>query len=85
VLCEWDMLQAEGHTFADRIRARGKAVGVRVVDKEKHAWDKPPPLSLKPSAQVEYDKAIEAMKAWIIGGGGAGGDAAAAAVAVADD
>ncbi|KAL7629172.1 hypothetical protein AAE478_000691 [Parahypoxylon ruwenzoriense] len=64
-LCEYDMLLAEGQAFAQRARARGKSINVRVVGGEKHAWDKPPPMAPKESVEVEYGEAVEAIKAWL--------------------
>ncbi|KAJ2970125.1 hypothetical protein NUW58_g9791 [Xylaria curta] len=63
-LCEYDMLLAEDRLFAERLEKRGKSVTVRVVEGEKHAWDKPPPLAPKPSVAMEYDIAIGAVKSW---------------------
>ncbi|KAI0482134.1 Alpha/Beta hydrolase protein [Xylariaceae sp. FL0804] len=72
-LCDHDMLLAEGRLFADRARelrgARGPdLVSVRVVEGEKHAWDKPLPLAPKENVGVEYAKAVEAIKTWFDGG-----------------
>ncbi|TPX06861.1 uncharacterized protein E0L32_002357 [Thyridium curvatum] len=64
-LCEFDMLLAEGRRFAERLRARGRPVELRVVEREKHAWDKPPPMAPKRSADVEYRAAIETIQAWV--------------------
>ncbi|KAI1498170.1 Alpha/Beta hydrolase protein [Biscogniauxia marginata] len=64
-LCEYDMLLAEGKLFAERIAGRGKPVSVRVVEGEKHAWDKPLPLAPKQSVAAEYEKAIEAIRTWL--------------------
>ncbi|KAI1336020.1 Alpha/Beta hydrolase protein [Xylariaceae sp. FL0016] len=63
-LCDHDMLLAEGQIFAERIEGLGKTVSVRVVEDEKHAWDKPLPLAPKDNVSVEYDKAIGAIKSW---------------------
>lgn len=64
-LCEYDMLLAEGKRFADRLRTRGKEVGVRVVSEAKHAWDKPLPFNPPESLGVEYGEAVRAMAAWL--------------------
>ncbi|KAH8681280.1 Alpha/Beta hydrolase protein [Xylariales sp. PMI_506] len=61
-ICEYDMLFAEGNVFAKRLKQMHKDVSVRIVSKEKHAWDKPPPLWPKPSVAVEYGCAIETIK-----------------------
>ncbi|KAI0538080.1 Alpha/Beta hydrolase protein [Xylaria digitata] len=66
-LCEYDMLLAEGKLFAERLERRGNKVSVRVVEGEKHAWDKPLPLAPKESAAFEYDIAIGVMKSWLGG------------------
>ncbi|KAI0396015.1 Alpha/Beta hydrolase protein [Xylariaceae sp. FL0594] len=66
-LCEYDMLLAEGKLFAERLETRGKRVSVRVVEGEKHAWDKPLPLGPKVTVAFEYDIAIEAVKSWFSG------------------
>ncbi|KAI1176991.1 Alpha/Beta hydrolase protein [Nemania sp. FL0916] len=63
-LCEYDMLLAEGKLFAERLENRGKTVSTRVVEDEKHAWDKPLPLSPKNTVSFEYDIAIAAIKSW---------------------
>jgi acetyl esterase/lipase len=63
-LCEYDMLLAEGRLFAERLENRGKKISVRVVEGEKHAWDKPLPLGPKNTVAFEYDIAIEAIKSW---------------------
>ncbi|KAJ8108495.1 hypothetical protein ONZ43_g6406 [Nemania bipapillata] len=66
-LCEYDMLLAEGKLFAERLESRGRKVSVRVVEGEKHAWDKPMPLGPKDSVAFEYDISIAAIKSWIDG------------------
>ncbi|KAJ9144553.1 Arylacetamide deacetylase [Pleurostoma richardsiae] len=65
VLCEFDMLLIEGQMFAERLRARGKEVTVRVVKDAKHGWDKPPPLLPKESATLEYAEAIKSIAEWL--------------------
>ena len=65
VLCEYDMLLAEGIRFAERLRGQEKALRVRIVDKEGHAWDKPPLMAPKPSVYVEYGKATSSMASWL--------------------
>ncbi|KAI0875972.1 Alpha/Beta hydrolase protein [Hypoxylon argillaceum] len=64
-LCEYDMLLAEGRLFAERLEGRGRQVSVRVVEGEKHAWDKPLPLGPKDTVMFEYDISIAAIKSWI--------------------
>ncbi|KAI2641210.1 Alpha/Beta hydrolase protein [Xylaria nigripes] len=66
-LCEHDMLLAEGKAFADRLKNRGRRVCVRIVEGEKHAWDKPRPLSPKPTVVSEYDSAIASVRSWFGG------------------
>jgi len=63
-LCEYDMLLAEGKLFAERLENRGKQFSVRVVEGEKHAWDKPLPLGPKITVAFEYDIALEAIRSW---------------------
>ncbi|KAK7982018.1 lipase [Apiospora saccharicola] len=74
VLCEYDMLLAEGHTFADRLRDADKEINVRVVEAAKHAWDKPPPMWPKKSVHIEYGHALESMRRWMGGPEGSGSD-----------
>ncbi|KAH0532275.1 hypothetical protein TsFJ059_000990 [Trichoderma semiorbis] len=64
-LCEYDMLLAEGLRFAERLKALKKTVTVRVVAKEKHAWDCPPPMVQKESVEVEYGEATQAIANWL--------------------
>lgn len=64
-LCEYDMLLAEGRRFVDRLRARGREVGYRVVEGAKHAWDKPLPFSPPENLGVEYGEAVRVMAGWI--------------------
>ncbi|KAK9414024.1 putative Alpha/beta hydrolase fold-3 domain-containing protein [Seiridium unicorne] len=64
-VCEYDMLHAEGHTFADRVYQAGRDIKVRVVKEAKHAWDKPPPMWPKASVSVEYGHAVESMRSWV--------------------
>ncbi|KAL7933739.1 alpha/beta-hydrolase [Trichoderma chlorosporum] len=64
-LCEYDMLLAEGIRFSERLKAMNKTVTVRVVAKEKHAWDCPPPMVQKESVEVEYGEATQAMANWL--------------------
>ncbi|GAP91972.1 putative arylacetamide deacetylase [Rosellinia necatrix] len=66
-LCEYDMLLAEGKLFAERLEGRGRKVSVRVVEGEKHAWDKPMPLAPKESVTFEYDISMAAVKSWFDG------------------
>lgn len=64
-ICEYDMLHAEGHIFADRLEEAGREITVRVVKEAKHAWDKAPPMRPKDSVHVEYAYAFESMKNWV--------------------
>ncbi|KAJ0116810.1 hypothetical protein J7T55_009961 [Diaporthe amygdali] len=64
-LCEYDMLLAEGKIFAERLKARGKEVGHRVVPEAKHAWDKPLPFNPPDSLGVEYAEAVRVMAKWL--------------------
>ncbi|KAK6852506.1 hypothetical protein PG995_011057 [Apiospora arundinis] len=73
-ICEYDMLLAEGHTFADRLRDADKEIHVRVVEGAKHAWDKPPPMWPKKSVHIEYGHALESMRRWMGGAEGSGSD-----------
>lgn len=66
-LCEHDMLLAEGRLFAERLEKHEKKVSVRVVEDEKHAWDKPLPLAPKSSVAFEYGITIAAVKSWFDG------------------
>ncbi|KAL1879694.1 hypothetical protein VTK73DRAFT_6869 [Phialemonium thermophilum] len=61
-VCEWDMLLPEALTFAERLNSAHKSVIVRIVAKEKHAWDKPPPIQPKESMAIEYAAAIETLR-----------------------
>ncbi|KAK8028668.1 Alpha/Beta hydrolase protein [Apiospora marii] len=73
-ICEYDMLLAEGHSFADRLRDADKEINVRVVEGAKHAWDKPPPMWPKKSVHIEYGHALESMRRWMGGPEGSGSD-----------
>ncbi|KAI2614386.1 Alpha/Beta hydrolase protein [Hypoxylon fragiforme] len=64
-MCEYDMALAEGHAFEKRMMTGGKPVSVRVVDGERDAWDKPPPIEPKKSVALEYGKAIELISTWL--------------------
>ncbi|EON96486.1 putative lipase 2 protein [Phaeoacremonium minimum UCRPA7] len=64
-LCEHDMLLAEGHTFAERLRGKDKPVEVRVVKEAKHAFDKPLPMAPIKEVQIEYDSAVQSIKGWL--------------------
>lgn len=64
-LCEYDMLLAEGKRFAERLQARNKEVGHRVVGGAKHAWDKPLPFTPPENLGVEYGEAVRVMAGWI--------------------
>ncbi|OLN96194.1 putative alpha/beta hydrolase [Colletotrichum chlorophyti] len=64
-MCEYDMLLLEGQIFAERLRNRGRRISTRVVEGEKHAWDKPPPFTPKPSVISEYNEAIASIKQWL--------------------
>ncbi|KXH67118.1 hypothetical protein CSAL01_13003 [Colletotrichum salicis] len=63
-MCEHDMLLFEGQAFAERVRSRGRRVSTRVVEAEKHAWDKPPPFTPKKTVMIEYKEAITAIEEW---------------------
>lgn len=65
VLCEYDMLLAEGMRFANRLGAAEKSFSVRVVEGEKHGWDNPPPMTPKESVNVEYQQAAESIASWL--------------------
>lgn len=41
-LCEWDMLLAEGQSFAHRLESQGKDVEWTVIPGVPHGWDKSP-------------------------------------------
>ena len=62
-LCEHDMLTEEGKIFGERLRANGRLAEMRIVSGEKHAFDKPPPMTLKQSANIEYHAAITSLRA----------------------
>jgi acetyl esterase/lipase len=64
VLCERDLLLAEGQIFHQRLVKMGKKSTVRIVKGEKHGWDKPPHL-VKPSVHEEYDEAFKVAKTWL--------------------
>ncbi|KAM6515881.1 Abhydrolase-3 domain-containing protein [Fusarium falciforme] len=64
VLCEYDMLLAEGLKFTNRLKAAEKRFTMRLVAGERHAWDCPPPMSPKESVSIEYQEAVEAMASW---------------------
>ncbi|KAH0496470.1 hypothetical protein TgHK011_003824 [Trichoderma gracile] len=64
-LCEYDMLLAEGLRFADRLKKMDKEHNLRIVAKEKHAWDCPPPMVQKESVEVEYGEATQAIANWL--------------------
>lgn len=65
VLCEYDMLLAEGVRFAERLEQNDKPFTVRIVEGEGHAWDKPPPMGPKESVFVEYGKATDSIARWL--------------------
>jgi acetyl esterase/lipase len=64
VLCEYDMLLAEGLKFSNRLKAANKKFTLRIVEGERHAWDCPPPMSPKESVAIEYQEAVETMASW---------------------
>lgn len=64
-ICEYDMLFAEGRAFAQRLESLGIPVRVRELEKEKHGWDKPPPMTPKKSVLEEYIHAVDSMKIWL--------------------
>ncbi|OAA44425.1 Alpha/beta hydrolase fold-3 [Metarhizium rileyi] len=65
ILCEYDMLLAEGIRFADRLEQHNMPFTLRIVEGEGHAWDKPPPMTPKESVFVEYSKATESIARWL--------------------
>ncbi|KAK2595923.1 hypothetical protein QQS21_006518 [Conoideocrella luteorostrata] len=65
VLCEYDMLLAEGIRFAERLEQNNSSFTVRIVEGEGHAWDKPPPMAPKDSVFVEYGKATDSIARWL--------------------
>ncbi|KAG5915893.1 hypothetical protein E4U42_007881 [Claviceps africana] len=65
ILCEYDMLLAEGIRFVERLNQLDVPCTVRVVEGEGHAWDKPPPMTPKESVLVEYGKATESISRWL--------------------
>ncbi|QUC16686.1 uncharacterized protein UV8b_00927 [Ustilaginoidea virens] len=65
ILCEYDMLLAEGIRFAERLEQNDVPFTVRVVEGEGHAWDKPPPMTPKESVFVEYGKATDSIARWL--------------------
>ncbi|EKJ70699.1 hypothetical protein FPSE_09209 [Fusarium pseudograminearum CS3096] len=64
VLCEYDMLLAEGLKFSNRLKAAGKQFTLRIVEGERHAWDCPPPMTPKESVMTEYQVAVETIASW---------------------
>ncbi|KAK8854503.1 hypothetical protein IAR55_003242 [Kwoniella newhampshirensis] len=68
VLCEYDMLCSEGLDFKGRLEKREKVVSCGVVEGEKHGWDRPPPLTPKPTVAVEYAEALSEVKKWLQAG-----------------
>ncbi|KAG6115626.1 hypothetical protein E4U14_000754 [Claviceps sp. LM454 group G7] len=65
VLCEYDMLLAEGIRFVERLENLNLPYNVRIVEGEGHAWDKPPPMTPKESVLVEYGKATDSIAQWL--------------------
>lgn len=65
VLCEYDMLLAEGMRFAHRLEANKKTHSVRFVEGEKHAWDCPLPMAPKESVGIEYQEAVQSIARWL--------------------
>ncbi|CEJ80333.1 hypothetical protein VHEMI00522 [[Torrubiella] hemipterigena] len=64
-LCEYDMLLQEGQAFTKRLQQLDKPVTERLVKEAVHAWDKPPPMEYKKTAQEEYAAAIESIADWL--------------------
>jgi acetyl esterase/lipase len=64
VLCEHDMLRHEGDEFASKLKGLGKEISERLVEGERHGWDKVP-FAVKDSVGVEYQAAWEVLEAWI--------------------
>ncbi|KAG6038739.1 hypothetical protein E4U41_003766 [Claviceps citrina] len=65
ILCEYDMLLAEGIRFAERLERLNLSYTVRIVEGEGHAWDKPPPMTPKESVFIEYGKATDSIARWL--------------------
>lgn len=65
ILCEYDMLLAEGIRFAQRLEHHNKPYTVRIVEGEGHGWDKPPPMAPKESVFIEYGKATDSIARWL--------------------
>lgn len=65
VLCEYDMLLAEGMRFSHRLEAAKKPFSLRFVEGEKHAWDCPLPMAPKESVGIEYQEAVQAIAGWL--------------------
>ncbi|WWC71240.1 uncharacterized protein I206_105193 [Kwoniella pini CBS 10737] len=64
-ICEYDMLRQEGLDFVNKLKSLNKEVEFSEVKGEKHGWDKPLPITPKPSVIEEYDKALEAAERWL--------------------
>ncbi|GAB0133773.1 hypothetical protein EsDP_00002170 [Epichloe bromicola] len=65
ILCEYDMLLAEGIRFTQRLEHHNKPYTVRIVEGEGHGWDKPPPMAPKESVFIEYGKATDSIARWL--------------------
>lgn len=65
VVCEYDMLLAEGQAFARRLSQLDKPFTFRLVEGEQHGWDCPPPMAPKESVHVEYGEAINVIASWL--------------------
>lgn len=65
ILCEFDMLLAEGLQFAARVRDAKREITCRIVEGEGHAWNMPPPMTPKESVHAEYAAATQSMANWL--------------------
>ena len=57
--CEYDMLQREGQTFAERLKKGGGNVRHFLVKGVKHAWDKHPRIVLGGEQARLYERRTE--------------------------
>ena len=60
--CEWDSLFVEGEEFREKLKALGKTVRGRKIERTKHAWDKSPKAFGKnPGRDMVYDEAVQLL------------------------